>query len=781
MAEMLIVVGIIAVLGGVSVVAVVNYQRGAAQTERDAIAREIFVAAQNHLTMADSQGYLGLDTAGDADFGTREASDSDIFYYIVNGQSSFAAANSGALNLMLPFASVDETVRTGGSYIIRYHRDTAMVTDVFYTVPTGRYRYTLGADDYDTAFGLRGKENAGARRNCGALKTGNQNSVLGWYGGDIDLETGGTIQPPTIEVRNREKLTVNLTDPNYDNASAALKLILVGGTSGAMAAIDKTSTRFTDNTAGSYEIVLDDITRAQRHFNDLNSETGGIQFQPGAKFIPGEDITVSAVSYSTTALTNIAYGSEQTVNSLFADIQNVGNATVLIGNFRHLENLDYRVSNLDNTVRELDLDAKQNELKVATAMQIADLSDPAPTPAPTEPVTPLPTEPDLDLDGGDSGAETANDKLSWTGFLTETGGTNIYRAVEDQGVSKDGCCWPVTPPDGLVYDGQGHSVSGVKVDAAEAAGLFGAVNLGSISNLKLIDFSVTATGDSIPAGALAGSTNGADITNVVAVNSTDRRSPADVSAEGSAGGLIGSVTGGTLDHCAAALTVSGKDAGGLIGSATGSATIDYSYSGGHTSHGSYMDGDTPIINVTGAENAGGLVGSAGNTTIKNSYSTCSVSGATAGGLLGSGTGDIKNCYAVGLVEGATEGATKGAFAGNHTTGSIDDCMIYAAVNEGMTALGDGTEGAITALDADAKSYEAFINGPDTWNDAVVYDADVGTIYGNKFNLRTVDQLGRTDKEVATEEEKANFAAIHYGDWPTPEIFVFNTPADGAEP
>ena len=60
LAEVLIVVGIIAVLGGVASVAVWNYQRSLGQLERDGIAKEIFVAAQNHLTAAYGAGYLGL-------------------------------------------------------------------------------------------------------------------------------------------------------------------------------------------------------------------------------------------------------------------------------------------------------------------------------------------------------------------------------------------------------------------------------------------------------------------------------------------------------------------------------------------------------------------------------------------------------------------------------------------------------------------------------------------------------------------------------------------------
>ena len=133
MAEMLIVTAIIAVLGGVIFIMVSRYQRSLAHLERDAVAKEIFVAAQNHLTVAESQGYLGISKGG---FGTLDSDASEenreVYYFDVNRGNRFTSDNSTVLDLMLPFASIDETVRAGGSYIIRYQADPAVVLDVFY-------------------------------------------------------------------------------------------------------------------------------------------------------------------------------------------------------------------------------------------------------------------------------------------------------------------------------------------------------------------------------------------------------------------------------------------------------------------------------------------------------------------------------------------------------------------------------------------------------------------------------------------------------------------------
>ena len=56
-------VGIVVVLAAVSFVGVYAYQRSMYQLEYDGIAREIFFTAQNHLTMADSQGLVDLNHA----------------------------------------------------------------------------------------------------------------------------------------------------------------------------------------------------------------------------------------------------------------------------------------------------------------------------------------------------------------------------------------------------------------------------------------------------------------------------------------------------------------------------------------------------------------------------------------------------------------------------------------------------------------------------------------------------------------------------------------------
>jgi Tfp pilus assembly protein PilE len=141
LAELLIVVAIMMVLFAVAFVAVQNHQRSMTRLEYDTIAKEIFIAAQNHLTAAESQGYLG-EITNEPNYGYpskfKDGDDDDgdeinkVYYYVVNQGS---VDRGVMLDLMLPFGAIDETIRAGGSYIIRYQPSSARVLDVFYSNP----------------------------------------------------------------------------------------------------------------------------------------------------------------------------------------------------------------------------------------------------------------------------------------------------------------------------------------------------------------------------------------------------------------------------------------------------------------------------------------------------------------------------------------------------------------------------------------------------------------------------------------------------------------------
>ena len=741
LAEMLIVVAIIAVLMGVSFVAVQNHQRSMTRLEFDTIAKEIFVAAQNHLTAAESQGYL-KETINYGYEGTRLADDdptADV-YYIVSG------GGDGIRELMLPDYALDPTVLSG-SFLIRYQPSSATVLDVFYSKKTNGTFLTvsgvaLGQGDYAALMGTDPNYRQGGEK----TRENYNGGVIGWYGGAKALPMGQRLQAPTFEVINKEKLLVKVSIPAAPPVDGyCVKLIVTGKTS-------KAEAYFTlyDGGIGSgprlstdenNTIVLDSITEEGMQFAEIVPNKGG----DFGDFIPGEDLSIKAVAYSTKVLANVAMSAEKTTNSLFADPypytagkevlgSDVENGVAGIANIRHLENLDPMISEFDSSKLK----------KAGASNQGIQLRD-----------------------------------LSWTEFKTNTHGedTKIYDKLDT--ATNSACYYPVSPGYTLAYDGNNHKISEVKVNHSDAAGIFGTLRDGSVSNLLVLDSSIAST-------------------------------------SGAAGGLIGSMTGNTrVEKCAANGTVSSTGAaGGLIGSASG-GSVTACYSAGHTEDGSYEKwidktdetGKTKNgYDVTGAT-AGGLIGIS-TADISDSYSTCSVSGtgtstsSTVGGFVGNASGgSIDNCYAVGLVETDPVGqgsraSNRGAFAGTASgTASFSDCLYYGIINEvkrtegqGGTAttvfdhylgaVGDAADAVdgITEIDLNAESYDTFVDASDDWTKAEPNDDALKTYYQGKYNLKGISRLAvpAGTSTGGTTDPKEPIVYTHYGDWPAPEIFIINS-------
>lgn len=706
LAETLIVVAILIILAALAFISVITQQRNMAKLKYDGYAKEIFIAAQNHLTMAESQGYLGLETEK---FGIPDPNEPGVYYFVVNVSGATGAVTFGdgtVLDLMLPLAAVDDTVRQGGQYIIRYHKDSAQVLDVFYwsaNASPARFSLTYEDEDYADFLSKRGNKDA--------LKSyGDGKAVVGYYGGveAAGLTHGEALKAPNILIRNGETLTVEVRNPNTGITGATLKLVIEGLSSG------KTKVLNLAADSSLITVTLDDISDDSTRFRSLF---------PG--FIPGENLRIQAVAQNNSELTNVAYSAKKTTNSLFADGTDAETAKIAF--FRHLENLDNNESGLSYN---------GDDVMITKAEQITD--------------------------------------LSWS-----TGLGYDYA--------------PVSPGYALDYDGMHKSISDLVIGAADGnrcAGVFGKLAgeldysgnpiKGSVRDLELIDLNVSVSGGAA-VGTLAGTTEEIAVSNVLARNSGKDKT-ATVTGSGSVGGLIGAVDGGTVEKCAAALVVksTGGDAGGLIGSVDG-GSVSGCYSGGHTTGGEYKDADgNALYNVTASGSAGGLVGSfsGSSAVIENSYSTCSATGATVGGLVGSAaSGSIENCYAAGLVSGTTEGA----FAGSLSAGA-SYCRYYRIVNERdaeggsngskgytyLSAVSGSDPAGITAFDADASTYDGFVGAPDDWAKAHPYDTR------GSYPLKSMARLLYPDTLAQDAEGKyTDFVAEHYGDWPTPETWVVN--------
>ncbi len=957
MMEIMMAVAIIATLAAVSFIGVAGLLRSMAQLERDSVAKEIFVSAQNHLTMAEGQGYLGMEL-----YGTQEEDSSGIYYYIVNSGTVETETDGdfddSVLGLMLPFGAVDETVRLGGNYVVRYQAESGNVLDVFYCPSGGeRYLHTFTDDEYSELVETCGDSGDEYKKN---RRYYTDDSVIGWYGGGDNVTTGDALEAPEIKVINEEKLLVEMTDNNdSDNDdNAQMQVILTGTLSGAQKAFDlknlEESRIDTDVAANEYVITLDDLTVSGMHFSDLAADTE-------TAFIPGEDVTVQAVAFSNTVYTNIASSAVKTVNSLFAEleIEEMEDTETASSDSTDMTTSD---STDTTTSGSSASDSTDTTTSGATASDSTDTTTAGSSASDsTDTTTAGSSASDStdaenalssissstamitnirhleNLSGNISSVAVSDLKLtgacqrsdlSWTEFkegiweLNESEGgapdpSIFYRSDSSEDSNEAGYFVPVCIVDetgetfeeadsiAFSYDGLSHRISGiaVKYENAGTKGIFGTygpltASTGTtslIANLEIVDFCIEASGNEATgvystvdhAGALAGVLQNTDVENVIAYNSSSYEGTDNiVSASGSAGGLVGSVSGGSLTACAAALYVRSEaaDAGGLAGAITGDdVTVTGCYSGGHTVSGSgaysqNVDEDSTssdststdsttsdsttsdsttsdstmadstttdsttsdstssdstttdsttsggLVNVIAAGSAGGLIGDAGAASISKSYSTCSVytagSDSCAGGLVGTASGTIADCYSTGWVTGEAEAESDtsddttssssgedttdttssdsgsdssdeeassdtkvvdgiGAFAGE-LTGSAEGCSYFMIINEryseddGFTYLSavGGSESAsgITAFDDTVSEYQVFANWSDSESaEAVPYDELIVQYYGYRYSLMSVKQLG-----AGSVLEEDSYVLKHYGDWPLPDVQTVNT-------
>jgi hypothetical protein len=207
-----------------------------------------------------------------------------------------------------------------------------------------------------------------------------------------------------------------------------------------------------------------------------------------------------------------------------------------------------------------------------------------------------------------------------------------------------------------VFEGQGHTISNLTIEASGYVGLFGYIGTaGTVRNVSLTN--VNIRDEEGAGGALAGQNNGT-VENVSVSG--------QVVGSGDTGALVGDNLGEILisSSTASVESFSGNSVGGLVGSNDQNGFVSQSCATGAVNGNSH----------TGT--VGGFVGSNEN-IILQSYASGNVSGVDnqGGGFVGENIGIISNSYATGSITGQVVGGFAGASAGATITSSYSTGLV----------------------------------------------------------------------------------------------------------
>lgn len=305
-----------------------------------------------------------------------------------------------------------------------------------------------------------------------------------------------------------------------------------------------------------------------------------------------------------------------------------------------------------------------------------------------------------------------------------------------------------------MFDGQGHTISHVTVNAPERenAGFFNVIKGATIRDLKLVDVKITGKTN---VGGLAGSTqvqlDSSDLSKNVANLIGGCSVSGTVTGTKNVGGLVGLNEGKTdpqtlfsiasaVDKCAASVTVNGKEmTGGLVGKNSG--TITKSSSGGT------VKGDT----ITG-----GLVGDSSG-DIYDSHTSCTVAGRShTGGFAGSSDGVAQNCYSIGGVSGTDyTGGFAGVISRAENVVSAGQVTIVGTPTQGynggfagkLHGMVAGLDNQITVKNASGNCTQP--NGPDlpVVGNAIDFSGDVQKEALEKMALRSNAEVNAALKKL----------------------------------
>lgn len=305
-----------------------------------------------------------------------------------------------------------------------------------------------------------------------------------------------------------------------------------------------------------------------------------------------------------------------------------------------------------------------------------------------------------------------------------------------------------------MFDGQGHTISHVTVNAPEGenAGFFNVIKGATIRDLKLVDVEITGKTN---VGGLVGSArvqlDSSDLSKNVANLIGGCSVSGTVTGTKNVGGLVGLNEGKTdpqtlfsiasaVDKCAASVTVNGKEmTGGLVGKNGG--TITKSSSGG---------------TVKGDTTTGGLVGDSSG-DIYDSHTSCTVAGRShTGGFVGFSDGAVKNCYSIGGVSGTDyTGGFAGVISRAENVVSAGQVTIVGTPTQGynggfagkLYGMVAGLDSQITVKSVSANCMQP--NGPDlpVVGNAIDFSGDAQKEALEKMALRSNAEVNAALKKL----------------------------------
>ena len=357
--ETLCVVMILMILTAFAFVSVVSYQRKLLRTSDDNMAKEILVASQNRLStlLLNDMIEIPLGSSEEEYYGLPNEKEEGSYFAIYNPNLEKNHGYIGTiLRDILPQGVIEDTVRTKGSYIVKYNPYAGLIEDVFYSDAADDrfgYGFTGGKDlsqsngqyTYGSALSACVESSTSKETSLSNRKNyGESKKVIGFYGGEKasdSYKTTEVVGKPSLKLVNDDVLyaDISVTVPagtTYDSNKDKVTLYLLEGANqtplDSEIVLDPGRARDTTGNTWTWRMILDDTSGSGNRFKKM---TDG-RITPGADFSAQARVTVDTQTLKTDAKScNSLFSNTTSISSEYGN--RIGHA--VISNFRHLMNL----------------------------------------------------------------------------------------------------------------------------------------------------------------------------------------------------------------------------------------------------------------------------------------------------------------------------------------------------------------------------------------------------------------------------------------------------------